>query len=97
MDVYSLKGAIGDAVRLETIFKGIMWFLAMDIVTLAIPIAFPETSLWLPTLMPRSRDARPSHRFDRARRRAYARVARPSAVPARIGIMSKYHLISSVT
>lgn len=52
LNVYILKGVIGDAVPLETIFKGIFWFLAMDILTLGILIAFPEISLWLPkTLM----------------------------------------------
>jgi TRAP-type C4-dicarboxylate transport system permease large subunit len=35
-------------VPLETIFRGILWFLAMDIVTLAILILWPEISLWLP-------------------------------------------------
>lgn len=48
LNVYILKGVVGDAVPLETIFKGIFWFLAMDIVTLAILIAFPQISLWLP-------------------------------------------------
>ncbi len=48
LNVYILKGVVGDAVPLETIFKGIFWFLAMDVLTLAILIAFPEISLWLP-------------------------------------------------
>ena len=51
LNVYILKGVVGDAVPLETIFKGILWFLAMDIVTLAILIGFPEISLWLPSLL----------------------------------------------
>ena len=54
LNVYILKGVVGDAVPLETIFKGIMWFLAMDILTLAMLITFPEISLWLPTLLLRS-------------------------------------------
>ena len=48
LNVYILKGVIGDAVPLETISKGIFWFLAMDVVTLAILIYYPEISLWLP-------------------------------------------------
>ena len=48
LNVYILKGVIGDAVPLETIFKGVFWFLAMDVVTLAILIYYPEISLWLP-------------------------------------------------
>ncbi len=49
LNVFILKGVVGDAVPLETIFKGILWFLLMDVVTLAILLAFPEISLWLPT------------------------------------------------
>ncbi|MPZ33894.1 MAG: TRAP transporter large permease subunit [Rhodospirillales bacterium] len=48
LNVFILKGVVGDKVPLETIFKGILWFLLMDIFTLAILIAFPEISLWLP-------------------------------------------------
>ncbi len=48
LNVYILKGVVGDSVPLETIFKGIFWFLAMDILTLGVLIAFPEISLWLP-------------------------------------------------
>ncbi len=48
LNVYILKGVVGDAIPLETIFKGIVWFLAMDILTLGILIAFPQISLWLP-------------------------------------------------
>ena len=48
LNAYILKGVIGDAVPLETIFKGVFWFLAMDVVTLAILIYYPEISLWLP-------------------------------------------------
>jgi len=51
LNVYVLKGVVGDKVKLETIFKGILWFLAMDVVTLFILIAFPEISLWLPSLL----------------------------------------------
>ena len=48
LNVYVLKGVVGDAVPLETIFKGIFWFLAMDIITLVVLIMYPEISLWLP-------------------------------------------------
>ncbi|MFQ5829276.1 MAG: TRAP transporter large permease [Candidatus Methylomirabilia bacterium] len=49
LNVYILKGVVGDAVPLESIFKGIVWFLAMDVVTLALLILFPQISLWLPS------------------------------------------------
>jgi tripartite ATP-independent transporter DctM subunit len=48
LNCFILKGVVGDAVPLETIFRGILWFLAMDVVTLAILIIWPEISLWLP-------------------------------------------------
>ena len=51
LNVYILKGVVGDAVPLETIFKGIVWFLAMDIVTLLLLIVFPEIALWLPNTL----------------------------------------------
>ncbi|MCG8493075.1 MAG: TRAP transporter large permease [Sneathiellales bacterium] len=51
LNVYVLKGVVGDKVKLETIFKGILWFLAMDVLTLFILIAFPEITLWLPSLL----------------------------------------------
>lgn len=51
LNVFVLKGAIGDSVRLESIFRGIGPFLLMDAVTLTIMIAFPTFILWLPTYM----------------------------------------------
>jgi C4-dicarboxylate transporter DctM subunit len=51
LNVYVLKGVVGDAVPLETIFKGILWFLLMDVFTLAILIMWPEISLWLPKML----------------------------------------------
>jgi len=49
LNCFILKGVVGDTVPLETIFKGIVWFLAMDIVTLAVLIIWPDISLWLPS------------------------------------------------
>jgi tripartite ATP-independent transporter DctM subunit len=48
LNCFILKGVVGDTIPLETIFKGIIWFLAMDVLTLAILIIWPEISLWLP-------------------------------------------------
>jgi tripartite ATP-independent transporter DctM subunit len=49
--VYVIKGVVGDQVRLEEIFRGVGWFLVMDLVMLALLIAFPAISLWLPETM----------------------------------------------
>lgn len=51
LNVFVLKAAIGDSVRLEDIFRGIGGFLIMDVVTIAIMIALPGLILWLPDLM----------------------------------------------
>jgi TRAP-type C4-dicarboxylate transport system permease large subunit len=51
LSVYVIKGVVGDDIELETIFKGIAWFVAMDILTLAILIAFPQITMFLPNTM----------------------------------------------
>lgn len=51
LNVYSVKGAAGDSVRLEDIFKNILPFLVTDLLTVALFIAFPEIVLWLPSMM----------------------------------------------
>lgn len=51
INVYVIKGVVGDSIAIEEIFHGTLWFLAMDILTLAILIAFPEISLFLPNTM----------------------------------------------
>ena len=51
LNVYVIKGVVGDKIPLEEIFKGCGWFLAMDILTLVILIAFPQITLFLPETM----------------------------------------------
>ncbi len=51
MVVFSVKATIGDAVRLEDIFRGSMPFLAVMFIFSLIVIAFPILSTWLPSLM----------------------------------------------
>jgi C4-dicarboxylate transporter, DctM subunit len=51
LNVYVIKGALGSLISLPTIFRGVGWFVAVDMVTLALLIAFPMISLWLPSLM----------------------------------------------
>ena len=50
MNVYALNSAAPD-VSLEEIFRGVGWFLAMDILTLALLIAVPSIVTFLPGLM----------------------------------------------
>lgn len=51
ISVYVVKGVVGDSIPTETIFRGIGWFVAMDFLTVAILMTFPQISLWLPNLM----------------------------------------------
>ncbi|MCA2012070.1 TRAP transporter large permease [Pararhodobacter sp. CCB-MM2] len=51
LNVYVINSALRGAVPLTTVFRGAMWFLAMDVVTLVLLVAFPSLVLWLPSLM----------------------------------------------
>ncbi|WP_397542191.1 TRAP transporter large permease subunit [Roseovarius salis] len=51
LNVYVIKGALGDRVALTTIFRGVGWFIAVDLVVLVLLISFPALSLWLPGMM----------------------------------------------
>jgi len=50
MNVYVISGVLPD-VPIQNIFRGIVPFLLMDILTLWLLIAFPQLSLYLPNLM----------------------------------------------
>lgn len=50
MNVFVIKSVVGDTIPLEQIFKGVSWFVLADVVTLAILIAFPQISLFIPQL-----------------------------------------------
>ena len=51
LNVYVIKGSVGDTVSLHAIFKGVSWFIMTDVITLIILIAFPIISLYLPNLI----------------------------------------------
>jgi tripartite ATP-independent transporter DctM subunit len=50
-NVYVIKSVVGDSIPLETIFRGVGWFLACEVVIVALLIAFPQISLYLPGTM----------------------------------------------
>jgi tripartite ATP-independent transporter DctM subunit len=50
LNVYIIQGT-AENIPLETIFKGILWFAVMDIITLFILFFFPQISLILPNYM----------------------------------------------
>jgi TRAP-type C4-dicarboxylate transport system permease large subunit len=49
--VYVVKGVVRDDIALTEIFRGIGWFAAMDVLTIAMLMIFPQISLWLPDTM----------------------------------------------
>ncbi len=51
MNVYVIKSVVGDQIELETIFKGVAWFLVCDVVVIALIVAFPDIALLLPSMM----------------------------------------------
>ena len=48
LNVYVVKGVVGDRVALTTIFKGVMWFIAVEAIIMTLLITFPAISTWLP-------------------------------------------------
>lgn len=50
-NAYVVKNVVGDSIPLETIFRGIGWFLACEAVIMILILAFPQISLWLPNSM----------------------------------------------
>ena len=51
MNVYVIKSVVGDKIELETIFKGVAWFLVCDVVVIALIVAYPGIALLLPGMM----------------------------------------------
>jgi TRAP-type C4-dicarboxylate transport system permease large subunit len=50
MNVYAMKTVVGDQVSLETIFRGVAWFLVCEAIVITNLIAFPAVALTLPGL-----------------------------------------------
>ncbi len=51
MNVFVIHSMMRGAVTLPTVFKGVGWFIAMEVVVLGLLIAFPQISLFLPSRM----------------------------------------------
>ncbi|OWU84680.1 C4-dicarboxylate ABC transporter [Oceanicola sp. 22II-s10i] len=48
LNVFVVKGIVGDQVPIHAIFKGITWFVVMDLLVIAALIIWPQIILWLP-------------------------------------------------
>lgn len=51
LNVFVLKGVMGDQIAISAIFKGVMWFIFADVLILALMVAFPDFVLFLPALL----------------------------------------------
>tara|TARA_R110002110_G_scaffold10557_1_gene51986 strand:+ start:616 stop:1923 length:1308 start_codon:yes stop_codon:yes gene_type:complete len=51
LNVYVIKSVVGQDISLETIFKGVAWFIVCEVVVVLLLVAFPQISLYLPSLM----------------------------------------------
>ncbi|MCO6385295.1 TRAP transporter large permease [Oceanicola sp. 502str15] len=51
LNVFIMKGIMGDRVSLVSIFKGVSWFLLAEVVVMTLLITFPGIVLFLPGLM----------------------------------------------
>lgn len=51
MNVFVIHSMMRGSVTLPTVFKGVGWFIAMEVVVLALLISFPQISLYLPSQM----------------------------------------------
>ena len=51
LNAFIVKGVVGDAISLGSIFRGVAWFLLAEVVVMALLISFPEITLVLPRLM----------------------------------------------
>ena len=50
MNVYAVKVIAGDLISLETIFRGVTWFLLCEVLVIVLLIAFPAIVLFVPGL-----------------------------------------------
>lgn len=51
MNVFVIKSVVGDLVKTSAIFRGVLWFIVMDLIIVAILSAFPTLVLTLPKLL----------------------------------------------
>ena len=51
LNVYAVKTLVGSEISIETIFRGVMWFLLTDIAVTGVLIAFPQIVVFLPRVL----------------------------------------------
>jgi C4-dicarboxylate transporter DctM subunit len=51
LNVFAVKSVVGKRIELETIFRGVAWFLFAELIVMVLLFTFPALSLWLPSQM----------------------------------------------
>lgn len=51
MNVFVIKGVVGNLTSLTGVFKGVLWFVLADLIVVLILILFPATVLYLPSIL----------------------------------------------
>lgn len=51
MNVFVINSVVGNSIALGTVFRGVLWFIVIDIVIIALMIAFPGLALLLPGIL----------------------------------------------
>ncbi|MDA4848529.1 TRAP transporter large permease [Hoeflea poritis] len=51
LNVFVLKGVVGNSISLGTIYKGVAWFLLAELIVVSLLILFPQITLFLPSVM----------------------------------------------
>lgn len=51
LNVFVINSLMRGEVRLGVIFKGVLWFILIELIVLGLLIGFPQISLWLPSSM----------------------------------------------
>ena len=51
MNVFVIKGVVGNIASLSKVFRGVLWFFVIDLVIVALLIAYPNIVLFLPNLV----------------------------------------------
>lgn len=53
MNVFVIKSVVGNLVKTTAIFRGVAWFIVMDLVLIGVLVAYPGLVLWVPEFMGR--------------------------------------------
>jgi TRAP-type mannitol/chloroaromatic compound transport system permease large subunit len=51
MNVFVIKGVVGKLATLSQVFRGVFWFVVIDLVIVPAMVAFPNLVLFLPNLV----------------------------------------------